>query len=383
MIILSFETSCDETAISVIESTGDIQNSTHRVLGNIVYSQAAKHAEFGGVYPNLAKREHQENLVPLTTEALKQASLFSEESTPVPDAALSDLRDESFKESVRAFLASIAKPAIDEIVVTQGPGLEPALWTGINFAETLGKAWGVPVRGVDHMEGHIVSALVSQDAPETYVLSPVSFPILALLISGGHTELILMRDWFSYELIGKTRDDAVGEAFDKVARLLDLPYPGGPEVAKYAASQRNETDTIRFPRPMIGDQSCDFSFSGLKTAVLYHLKEVNLTEEEKGKVARAFEDAARDVLVKKTEQALTKTDAQTLVVGGGVSANTHIREGVTDLVEKNFPHVSLKYPHNSLTGDNALMIGIAGFLRAQHKDPIQEKIVAAGNQSLA
>lgn len=392
MNILAIETSCDETAIAILEAT----DTTFTVRGNALYSQASKHAEYGGVYPNLAKREHQHNLAPLTEVALKQAEMLNKGTFTFPKNALDDIRDDAFRSSIQTFLEATDAPDIDLIAVTNGPGLEPALWTGINFAEALGAAWNIPVIGVDHMEGHIFSALletekINPELQETnsktkFKLSPFNFPLLSLLISGGHTELILMHDWFSYELIGKTRDDAVGEAFDKTARLLGLPYPGGPHVAERAAEARTKgtEKTATLPRPMINDSSCDFSFSGIKTAVLYLLRNMGeITDEQKNDVAREFEDAARDVMVAKTRRALETTRAQTFVVGGGVSANTHIREGLTALIADEFPDTALYYPHHSLTGDNAVMIGIAGYLRHQ-KGAVStnQGLQASGNQSL-
>ena len=298
------------------------------------------------------------------------------------------------------FLSSYKTPAIDLIAVTRGPGLEPALWTGITFAQALSAAWNVPVVGIDHMEAHLVASLLARtdadvtrlpakalaqagtnaeqtqiDAeklePRSYKLEPASLPLLALLISGGHTELVLMRDWFSYELLGATKDDAVGEAFDKVARLLGLPYPGGPHIAELASRARTNADSTRtnaekiiFPRPMASDTTCDFSFSAIKTAVLYKLKSIrSVNDTDREHIAQAFEDAVRDILVIKTRRALEEAKPKTLVVGGGVSANTHIRKGIEKLIGKEFSDVSLHFPDPSLTGDNAIMIGAAAYLR--------------------
>lgn len=386
MKILAIETSCDETALAVLESTTP---GTFIVLGEALYSQAARHAEYGGVYPNLAKREHQENLVPLTTEVLKQAGLFttSQEKSTVVDSTVSALRDPLFIASVQAFLAHTKKPALDAIVVTSGPGLEPALWTGVSFAEALGKAWGVPVYGIDHMEGHLVSGMVEKSGDATYTLRTVQFPILGLLISGGHTEFVLMDSWFSYTLVGKTKDDAVGEAYDKVARLLDLPYPGGPHVDALAqkAEATGATPHFALPRPMLADPSSDFSFSGLKTAVLYTIKKHGtLSDDDRMHLAHEFQRAVVDVFVSKTRRALTHTNAQTFLVGGGVSANTAIRSALATLLSHEFPDVVFGYPALTLTGDNALMIGMSALLRAHHKKlPTPGKLTARGSQTLA
>ncbi|MEK7063472.1 MAG: tRNA (adenosine(37)-N6)-threonylcarbamoyltransferase complex transferase subunit TsaD [Patescibacteria group bacterium] len=348
MNILSIETSCDETAISVLECTGDTSGATFTVLGDALYSQAHLHAEYGGVFPTLAKREHIKNLPTLLEQVRKAAD------------------------------------GVELIAVTQGPGLEPALWTGIEFAKKLGQEWGVPVYGTDHMEGHIVSGMVT-GGPDTYALGNIEFPVLGLLISGGHTELVLMKKWFEYELIGKTKDDAVGEAFDKVARMLGLEYPGGPKIEALhkKATERNATHDIVFPRPLIHEDSCDFSFSGLKTAVLYKLKKMEqLTEEDKEHVAQAFQDAARDVIVAKTKKALEETGARTLAVGGGVSASRDIRRGLEELIAAEFSDVHLAYPAGKLHLDNSIMIGMAAYLRHSAGLPGNE-LKAEGAQRLA
>lgn len=384
MRILAIETSCDETAIAVLDATGDTSGATYTVLGDALYSQAAKHAAYGGVYPTLAKREHQKNLVPLTKKALRDAGLLAESAETVPYRAFDTIREEAFRKDVSDFVASYAKPALDVIVVTHGPGLEPALWTGVSFAESLAQAWNVPVLGVDHMEGHIVSALVKEHDGK-FVLGSITLPLLALLISGGHTEFLLMKDWFEYELIGRTKDDAIGEAYDKVARLLDLPYPGGPEIDTLAAAAkaRGATHDIVFPRPLAKDGTCDFSFSGLKTAVLYTVQKMPaLTQEDKEHLADAFQDAAVDVTRIKTARALERTGAAVLAVGGGVSANTAIRDALAQLVQETFPETTLRFPERALTGDNAIMIGIAGHLRHVSGHTQTGPLTATGSQTL-
>jgi len=316
------------------------------------------------------------------------------------------LRDEEFKASVAGFLAEYGKPDIDFIAVTRGPGLEPALWTGITFAEALGATWNIPVMGVDHMEGHLVSALLKQKirdeklesrvldselwtldsklTPDSglWTLDSVKLPLLTLLISGGHTELLLMKGWFDFETVGETKDDAIGEAFDKVARLLDLSYPGGPRIAELAAKSRGRGENpITFPRPMAHDETCDFSFSGLKTAVLYKLRSMEkLSETDKENIAEEFENAARDVLVIKARRGLKQTGARTLALGGGVSANVEIRNAFVKLMSEHFPEVALRFPHESMTGDNAIMIGAAGYLRhVSGTGVFEKKIAASGN----
>lgn len=385
MKILSIETSADETAVAILEAEGDTSDASYTVLGDALYSQASKHTEYGGIYPTLAKREHQKNLIPLATKALTEANLLAQGTTSINQGSVKTIRDEEFRNDVTEFLKTHAKPDIDLIAVTQGPGLEPALWTGVTFAESLSKAWNIPVLGVDHMEGHIVSGLVERK-DKNLVLSAVEFPVLAFLISGGHTEFVLMKDWFKYELVGKTKDDAIGEAYDKVARLLGFPYPGGPEIDKAAARAR-EKDTehgIKFPRPLAHDDTCDFSFSGLKTAVLYKVQEMSeLTDKQKDQFAEAFETAVVDVVSIKTKRALERTGARALVVGGGVSANQAIRGELQRIVNEEFPNITLSLPDRTLTGDNAVMIGVAGHLRHVNGHTQKEPLKASGSQTLS
>ena len=351
--ILAIETSCDETAIALLEINGPLEKPDIKVLGNTLLSQIHLHEKYGGVYPNLAKREHQKNLPPLLEQTLREAGENPE------------------------------KPNIDYIAVTNGPGLEPALWVGINFATELGKSWDKPVIPVNHMEGHIFSVLF--EANDILVL-----PALALLVSGGHTELVYVKDFGNYEIIGRTRDDAVGEAFDKTARMLGLSYPGGPEISRLAENSRKRAfeDIIKLPRPMIHSKNLDFSFSGLKTAVLYKLKSENRSDVGfKEDMARAFEDAAIEVLVEKTHRALLelKDKIKTLIVAGGVSANLHLSRELNKLVEE-FPDLALRIPTRFLTTDNAIMIGIAAFIRLSREPEIlrnQIMIRARGNLSIS
>lgn len=382
MRILAIETSCDETAVALLEGDGELSDVRLTVLGNMLYSQAEKHAAYGGVYPALAKREHQGNLAPLATEALRQAGALKEGGiASLPPNVLLKIREEEFRNDIQKFLETYAKPDIDYIAVTHGPGLEPALWTGINFAEALGAAWGIPILGINHMEGHIVSALLERPRTGTYALKDTKFPLLALLISGGHTELVLMKEWFAYERVGMTKDDALGEAFDKVARLLGLPYPGGPHIEEAAERSRARGGTeMTFPSPMLHDPSCDFSFSGLKTAVLYKLRSMEkLSEQDKEEIAQAFEDAAVTAIVAKTERALRATGAQTLAVGGGVAANGTIRKALKDMVAKLFPETTVLFPESDMAGDNAIMIGAAAHLRIASGKKTEKELEALGS----
>jgi len=390
MKILAIETSCDETAIAILECKGDEKHAEFTVLGNTLLSQIEIHKEYGGVFPALAKREHAKNLVPILEATLEEAELLHEDTQVISEEMHANIslvlaREPGLAEAFFEFVSECEPPRIDAIAVTAGPGLEPALWVGINFARALALLWKKPLVAVNHMEGHILSALASEQG-ESLLIQDVQTPVLALLISGGHTELVLMKNWLKYELIGQTRDDAVGEAFDKVARMLELPYPGGPEISRLAEEFRklgNETSKFTLPRPMLHDATCDFSFAGLKTAVLYLLKDKpELSVEEKKHLAHEFENAVADVLWKKTSRALEQTGAQTLVLGGGVSANTHIRRVFTEKMRSEYPHVTLCIPSATLATDNAIMIALAGFYRASREEFVTD-VRANGNLSLA
>lgn len=377
MKILAIETSCDETAVCVVRASGSFgRDFRFDVLGNALYSQAAVHAPYGGVFPNLAKREHARNLVPLMREALRQADMLTEPDLPETDA-LEEIknilaREPELFESIAAFVVEHGKAPIDAIAVTAGPGLEPALWVGINFAKALSRLWNVPIVAVNHMEGHILLSLLTHSNIPTNIGmfdARAKFPMIALLISGGHTELVLSECFRSYRLIGETRDDAAGEAFDKVARLLDLPYPGGPEISRLAAQARAENlpAVLEFTRPMLRDESYDFSFSGLKTAVRKLVEQhAPLSDDFKKQIAREFEQTVSDVLVGKTLRAADEFNAQTIVVGGGVSANAHIRAELSRALEARGSPAKLLIPPPELATDNAIMIALAGYFSAQN-----------------
>lgn len=396
MTILSIETSCDETAVSILEATDEGDTTTFTVRGNALLSQIDIHKEYGGVFPALAKRAHAENLVPLLAASLEEAELLREDTQDMDEARKTKIatvleREPGLADAFFAFITETEVPPIDAITVTYGPGLEPALWVGVNFARALSLAWEKPIVGVNHLEGHILSSLLTEQRERMFTLTKPPLPLLSLVISGGHTELVLTKDWskgnnrLTYERIGETRDDAVGEAYDKVARMLGLPYPGGPEVSKRAneAREANLPQPYSLPRPMKDTNDFDFSFSGLKTAVLYLVKEKEpLTEDDTRIIAREFEDAVADVLWKKAENALEATDAQSLLLGGGVSANDNLRTVFSEKVAQH-PNVSLYIPHRSLTGDNAIMIGIAGYYRAKEGSFVDEgSLRADGNLSL-
>ncbi len=387
MKILAIETSCDETAVSIIEAKGGTKKPLFKVLGNSLFSQTKIHEALGGVVPNLAKRAHSQNLVPLLLQTLAKANLgkkYSRTKT-CPIAVEKKVkkileREGDLATQFLAELCAIKPPAIDGIAVTSGPGLEPALWVGINFAKALALLWNKPVMPINHMEGHILSSLFEK--------KQLTFPALALLISGGHTELVYMKELLSYKVIGATVDDAVGEAFDKVARMMELPYPGGPQISKLAEenrlSKRNQEKVFTLPRPMLKSNDYKFSFAGLKTAVLYTLRKLpTLTPEVKEKMAREFEDAVTEVLLTKTKKALLAYNPKTLIIGGGVSANTHIRNSFEMLIKKEFPTISLIIPERSLSTDNALMIAAAGYMRNILKKKIPLNFKANGNLTLS
>lgn len=347
MKILGIETSCDETAVAVLEASGD---GGFKVRSNVVSSQVKVHAPFGGVVPALAAREHAQNI------------------GLVYDAALRD--------------ATCGMQDIDLVAVTRGPGLGPALLVGLTFARALAMKWDKPIVGVNHMEGHIYSNWL---APAQFSVSNFQFPILNLLVSGGHTELVLMRGHGNYERIGETLDDAVGEAFDKVARLLGLGYPGGPALA--ALAMKGSPDAYALPRPMMKSDTFDFSYSGLKTAVLYLIRDLTegnpstssglLSEQQKADIAASFQKAAVDVLVSKTIRAAKEHAAKAICLSGGVSANQLLRErlhaAATEL------GVPFSRPDLSWTGDNAAMIAAAGYFRYEDRkrtDPLSWESVA-------
>jgi len=391
MIILGIETSCDETAVSIIdvEKTGD--KTIIKVLGNQLFSQIAIHAQYGGVFPMMAKRSHAENLIPLFIECLKEAKLFREEKKDLTNEKTSTIktileREFELAEKFINFAKNISIHKIQAIAVTQGPGLEPALWVGLNFAKAISYLWNIPLIPVNHMEGHIFAGLMKKNGENYQIIAP-EIPAIALLVSGGHTQLVLSKSLQEYEVVGETRDDAVGEAFDKVARILGLPYPGGPQISKLAEKERVESGgnagkKWNLPRPMIHSNDLDFSFSGLKTSVLYTVKKIpELTEKIKQEIAREFEDAVVDVLVAKTRSAIEEYGAKTLVLGGGVSANKEIRKKLAELAKE--IDVAFSVPEISASTDNSIMIAVAGFFNFNNQKPYSgEEIKADGNLTL-
>lgn len=393
MIILGIETSCDETGICLIKT--DESAITHKIeiLGNQLYSQIAKHKEFGGVLPMLAKREHAKNLVPLLEKCLLEAnSLIKKDKNQLNHEKEESIkiileREKELYDDLVKFLREIEKPNIHAIAVTNGPGLEPALWVGITFAKALSEAWKIPIIATNHMEGHIVVATLKSDKlnPKSYILEPITHPSLALLISGGHTQLVLIKEKLQYKIIGNTCDDALGEAYDKVARMLGLTYPGGKIISDLAQKEREENPNKKppyvLPRPMIHSKDLNFSFSGLKTAVLYTIKKIpKITDQVKQEISLEFENAILDVLIHKTSQSIEKYLPKTLIIGGGVSANITIRKELQKICQK----YNLNYlvPEADTSTDNALMIALAGYLNILAGKETTNDFKAEGNLRL-
>jgi N6-L-threonylcarbamoyladenine synthase len=376
MKILAIETSCDDTGIAILEAD---KNGSFKILSNIVSSQIEVHKEYGGVYPTMAKREHQRNLVPVLIRALKQAKLlkisnlqFTIFKTNMIKKILE--REPKLEKKLIPFLKKYEKPntegpdrgGIDLIAVTNGPGLEPCLWVGVNFAKALSYHWNIPVIPVSHIESHILVNYLNT--------KKIKLPALSLVVSGGHTQLILMKAIGKYEILGETRDDAAGECFDKCAKILGLGYPGGPIIstlAKKASGGRTSAKLIDLPRPMINTKDYDFSFSGLKTAVLYyHNKQTKKIQKSKQYIYQmCFEvqQSIIDVLLKKTIKAAKDYRVKSIILGGGVSANKELRIQFKNKIKKEIPNAKFIIPDPDLSTDNALMTAITGFYHQKEK----------------
>lgn len=320
MRVLGIETSCDETGVAIYDTafTGG-----RGLLTDALYSQIAMHAEYGGVVPELASRDHTRKLLPLIEQVLKDAQLTRQD--------------------------------LDGIAYTAGPGLVGALMVGASTAHGMAKALNIPVLGVHHMEGHLLAPMLEDDAPD--------FPFVALLVSGGHTQLVEVQGLGHYQLLGESVDDAAGEAFDKAAKMLGLAYPGGPLVAKLA--EQGDPTLFRFPRPMTDRPGLDFSFSGLKTHTLTAIRQLEaadeLDDQAKADVARAFEEAVVDTLVIKCRRALDQTGLKRIVMAGGVSANTRLRERLALETQKR--QARAYYPRGRFCTDNGAMIAYVGAQR--------------------
>ena len=331
MKILGIESSCDETAASIVEKKG----SSFEILSSVISSQVRVHAKYGGVIPEVAARLHVGNILPIIDTTLKEAK------TKMKD--------------------------IDYIAVCSGPGLVSSLMIGVETAKTLAWAYNKKLIKVNHIEGHMLSG-------EGTSGQKLKFPALALIVSGGHTQIILMKDYLKYKLIGTTLDDAVGEAFDKVAKILDLGYPGGPAISKISEKVKNKNFDIKLPRPMLNKPTFDMSFSGLKTACLYAFRDLKEKYPEskwpriKKELATEFQESAVDVLVTRTLKAAEQYNVKTVVLGGGVSANKKLRTNLAEAVEAKLDKVRVIVPEMEFTGDNAAMIAIAGSYHVKTKD---------------
>ena len=310
-LVLGIETSCDETGVALYGSNG--------LIADTLYSQVDMHAEFGGVVPELASRDHVRKLIPLIKQCLAEANVTSKD--------------------------------LSGVAYTAGPGLVGALFAGASVARSLAYAWNIPSIGVHHMEGHLLAPMLES--------SPPPFPFVALLVSGGHTQLIQVSEVGSYELLGESLDDAAGEAFDKTAKLLNLGYPGGPALAKCA--EQGDPQRFTFPRPMTNRPGLDFSFSGLKTFALTTSQQNRLDEQTCADIARAFEEAVADTLAIKCQRALTQSGLSSLVIAGGVSANKRLRSTLNTMCSK--IKASVYYPRHEFCTDNGAMIAYAGYQR--------------------
>ena len=325
MKTLGIETSCDETAIAIYDSE-------HGIIGESVYSQIKMHAQYGGVVPELASRDHCVKIVDVLNEALGDIDIKS----------------------------------IDQIAYTSGPGLLGALLIGESFAQGLSTALKVPLIPIIHLEGHLMSPVM--EFPE------IQTPYISLLVSGGHSMIVDVKERGKYKILGQSQDDAVGEAFDKVGKLLDLPYPGGPHIEKLAL--QGNSKAYDFPRPMIHSDNLDLSFSGLKTSVLYTVRDIdNLTDQIKADIAASFQQAVIEVLSKKIKKAVELSGRSEVIIAGGVAANKALRSAIKDL--ENSLGIKVFYPSLKYCGDNAAMIAFVGSLRSSDKIESQASYVRA------
>ncbi len=331
MLVLGIESSCDETGVALFDTERGL-------LAHALHSQIALHAEYGGVVPELASRDHVRKTLPLLQTVLDDAG--------------------------------IEPRSVDGIAYTAGPGLVGALLVGASIGRSLAQAWDVPAVGVHHMEGHLLAPMLENPAPE--------FPFVALLVSGGHTLLVEVQGIGNYRILGDTLDDAVGEAFDKTAKLLGLEYPGGPVLAKLA--EKGNPARYRFPRPMTNRPGLDFSFSGLKTFALTTFQESDKEDQARADIARAFQDAVVDTLLIKCRRALQQTGVARLVIAGGVGANQALREGLGEMTAE--IGAALFYPRLEFCTDNGAMIAYAGTCRLQAGERQDQDITVRPRWSL-
>ena len=325
MKTLGIETSCDETAVAVYDSE-------HGIIGESVFSQIKMHAEYGGVVPELASRDHCVKIISVLQEAINQVDLQS----------------------------------IDQVAYTSGPGLLGALLIGESFAQGISSALNIPLIPINHLEGHLMSPVM--EFPE------IKVPYICLLVSGGHSMIVDVKDRGDYKILGQSQDDAVGEAFDKVGKLLGLPYPGGPHIERLAL--KGNPKAYDFPRPMMHSDNLDLSFSGLKTSVLYTVRDIDdLTDKVKADIAASFQQAVIDVLTKKIKKAVELSGRSEVIIAGGVAANKALRAAIKDL--ENTINTRVYYPSLKYCGDNAAMIAFVGSLRSSDKINIKGSSVRA------
>jgi len=390
MKILAIETSCDETAIAILKALNQ-RGPNFEILSNIIASQVRIHRKYGGVYPSLARREHEKNLIPVLERALEQSKMLRKIRNPKSEIrnksqilnskfqTLKEIlkKDKKLLKNLKNFLLKYKMPRIDLIGVTIGPGLEPCLWTGVNFAKALAFWWNLPIIPVNHIEAHIYANWL--DIHNHTELHENLFPAICSVVSGGHTQLILLKDFGKYKIIGETRDDASGECFDKTARILGLPYPGGPAIAAEAKKHQNieiSKYRIKLPRPLINSKDYDFSFSGLKTAVLYDFKNRSLKVRKSKKyiqeMAHEIQQAIIDVLVKKTIKAAKDFRAKTAILGGGVAANEELRKQLSYQLSVIGDQLNLLVPPKIFCTDNAAMIGVTAFFHKSETRSWQE-----------
>ncbi|HNZ84040.1 MAG TPA: tRNA (adenosine(37)-N6)-threonylcarbamoyltransferase complex transferase subunit TsaD [Candidatus Pacearchaeota archaeon] len=378
MIILGIDTSCDDTSIAIVQEQGSSQDPEFRILANAISSQIKIHKKWGGVYPALAKRAHQKNLITVLKKALKDSKYLKTNLQNTQDLDEEKIKEILFREmdlskNFLKFIKKYLKPKIDFIAVTAGPGLEPCLWTGINFAKALSFAWNIPLIPVNHVEGHMLSPWIFGQK--------IKFPAISLVASGGHTQIVLMANPKKYKILGQTRDDAAGECFDKVARILGLDYPGGPIVEKLAKEQIkfSKKFDIKLPRPMLNTNDFDFSFSGLKTAVLYDYKKresgVRRSKSYVREMCAETQNAIFDVLIKKTLNAAKQYNAKTIILGGGVSASQSLKEILNAKIKKEMPQTQFLAPKKELSTDNGAMIAMTAFFY-KDKNFVPEDFVA-------
>jgi len=430
MIVIAIETSCDDTCIALAKCSG----RDFKLISNLASSQIEIHRKWGGVYPALARREHQKNLTPLLLQSLEETNLLKKVK-PTSGVALTTQkhsiiksgkyeklkeileREPTLNEQLKEFLSRHQKPKIDLIAVTVGPGLDPCLWTGINFAKALAYYWDIPIIPINHIEAHMLANWLEpigsnlkcqtsnvKSIPKSKCQNKkIGFPAIALIVSGGHTQIILIKKFGDYKILGETRDDAAGEAFDKIARILGLGYPGGPAIAQQAEqckskirNPKSETNSkfkiqnskfdIKLPRPMLNTKDYDFSFSGLKTAVLYNYKNhasflsaepcllAKLGDKNRGKketeskkyikeMACEAQQAIIDVLIKKTIKAAKDYKVKSILLGGGVTANKELRRQFIEKIKKGEMDFSFHISDSKFCTDNAAMIAITACLK--------------------